>query len=126
MLSAKRFHIFNNFEVECIECKKNHILSSENSFPFYVCIGCEKSRIFMFSNNVRRPVSPALCVSALSLYQKPFFECTFSPVECICVVYCCIEILQYISIAVYNSKMIKMIGLNIKRFSAHPISTSFK
>lgn len=74
MLSAKRFHIFNNFEVECIECKKNHILSSENSFPFYVCIGCEKSRIFMCFPIMCGGPSAQPCVCQLFRYIKNRFS----------------------------------------------------
>lgn len=80
MLSTKRFHIFNNFKVECIECETG------NSILFYLCIGCEKRHIFMCFPLMCG--GPWMSVSALSVYQEHFFECAVFSVEWMCVVHC--------------------------------------
>lgn len=80
MLSTKRFHIFNNFKVECIECETG------DSILFYLCIGCEKRHIFMCFPLMCG--GPWMSVSALSVYQEHFFECAVFSVEWMCVVHC--------------------------------------
>lgn len=88
----------------------------------------ETPYIYVFSINVRRPMN--VCVSSFCI-SRAFFRvcCFFGGVNVRCSLSYCFMFeyckSQCISIGAYNSNMIEMIGLNIKRFSAHSISTFF-